>query len=235
MEDRIIEIEEENKKLTIKQNLDIGYAGEVWDASLVLIYFMIKQNNLFKKLTTNPENKTQIDIITESKKIIFIPKNKTILELGSATGVNGLICGIFGAKKLILTDKGGCCKLLKVNYDLNKNEFQKEFECEIKELDWTVEKDRENIPDKNNIDYIIGSDLVWNPKLREPLANTIKYFLGFNKNLKCFFSFEIRDREIKYFFELFEKDKYKVEKIPEFLYDDTYKSDEIIIVRIANI
>ena len=42
MEDRIFDFEEENKKLTIKQNLDIGYAGQVWDASLVLLYFFKK-------------------------------------------------------------------------------------------------------------------------------------------------------------------------------------------------
>ena len=53
MEDRIIEFESQNKKLIIKQNLDIGYAGPVRDASLVLIYFFKKQidlynNNIFK-------------------------------------------------------------------------------------------------------------------------------------------------------------------------------------------
>lgn len=43
MEDRIIEFENINKQIIIKQNLDIGYAGSVWDASLVLIYFFKKQ------------------------------------------------------------------------------------------------------------------------------------------------------------------------------------------------
>ena len=47
-------------------------------------------------------------------------------------------------------------------------------------LDWTCDKERNMIKDKNNIDYIIGSDLVWNPKLREPLANTIKFVLFFS-------------------------------------------------------
>ena len=37
MEDRIITFENQNKNLIINQNLDIGYAGSVWDASLVLI------------------------------------------------------------------------------------------------------------------------------------------------------------------------------------------------------
>ena len=42
MEDRIITFENQNKNLIINQNLDIGYAGSVWDASLVLI-IKIKQ------------------------------------------------------------------------------------------------------------------------------------------------------------------------------------------------
>jgi len=88
---------------------------------------------------------------------------------------------------------------------------------------------------KNNIDYIIGSDLVWNPKLREPLANTIKYYMKLNKNIKCFFSFEIRDNEVNNFLDLFDKNEYKIEKIKDELYDELYKSDEIIIIIITNI
>jgi hypothetical protein len=96
MEDRKFEFEEEGKKLIIKQNLDIGYAGEVWDASLVLIYFFKKQNKLFKDLISNKNYKSTKDpnFINDSKKIIFVPKDKIILELGAATGVNGFTCGI---------------------------------------------------------------------------------------------------------------------------------------------
>ena len=220
MEDRIIEFENQNKKLIIKQNLDIGYAGSVWDASLVLIYFFKKQCDLYN----NKNNNTQI----------FSPKNKIILELGAATGINGFTCGILGAKKIYLTDKGGCCILLQKNYELNKNNFEKNFECIVQELDWTCEKEREMIKDKNNLDYIIGSDLVWNPKLREPLANTIKYFMKLNKNIKCFLSFEIRDDEVNKFLSLFNKKEYIIEKIKDELFDEVYKSDEIIIIVITN-
>ena len=158
-----------------------------------------------------------------------------MLELGAATGTNGFTCGILGAKKLYLTDKGGCCELLKMNYEINKNNFNKNFECIIQELDWTCENDRKMIKDKNNIDYIIGSDLVWNPKLRVPLADTIKYYMKLNEKIKCFFSFEIRDEEVNNFFALFDKNNYKIEKIKDEFYDDMFKSDEIIIVMITNI
>ncbi len=120
------------------------------------------------------------------------------------------------------------------NNEINKNNFEKNFECIVQELDWTCEKEREMIKDKNNLDYIIGSDLVWNPKLREPLANTIKYFMKLNKNIKCFLSFEIRDDEVNKFLSLFNKKEYIIEKIKDELFDEVYKSDEIIIIVITN-
>ena len=56
-----------------------------------------------------------------------------------------------------------------------------------------------------------------------------------NKDIKCFFSFEIRDDEVNKFFELFDRNEYKIEKLKEELFDDIYKSDEIIIVVITNL
>ena len=192
----------------------------------LLFWFIFSKNKSIYTINYNNNNKNEI---------IFFPKDKIILELGAATGINGFTCGILGAKKIYLTDKGGCCEMLKKNYEINKNNFNDNFECIIQELDWTCDKERNLIKDKCNLDYIIGSDLVWNPKLREPLANTIKYFTKLNKNIKCFFSFEIRDNEVNNFLDLFDKKEYKIEKIKDELYDELYKSDEIIIVIITNI
>ena len=201
-------IEYNNKKLVINQNSEYKYAGEVWDAALVLIYFLINKKS----------------------EIVINLKDKIILELGAGTGILGLTTGLLEAKKVVLTDKGGCTKLIKENYELNKNLFNDNFECEIKELDWLIEEDKKNIDDK--FDYIIGSDLVWNPKLREGLANTIKYFLNSKENTQAILSFQIRDKEIQNFFNLFQKDKYIIEKLPDNLYDENFFSEDIIIVRI---
>ena len=201
-------IEYNNKKLVINQNSEYKYAGEVWDAALVLIYFLINKKS----------------------EIVINLKDKIILELGAGTGILGLTTGLLEAKKVVLTDKGGCTTLIKENYELNKNLFNDNFECEIKELDWLIEEDKKNIDDK--FDYIIGSDLVWNPKLREGLANTIKYFLNSKENTQAILSFQIRDKEIQNFFNLFQKDKYIIEKLPDNLYDENFFSEDIIIVRI---
>jgi len=201
-------IEYNNKKLVINQNSEYKYAGEVWDAALVLVYFLINKKS----------------------EIIINLKDKIILELGAGTGILGLTTGLLEAKKVVLTDKGGCTKLMKENYELNKNLFNNNFECEIKELDWLIEEDKKNINEK--FDYIIGSDLVWNPKLREGLVNTIKYFLNSKENTQALLSFQIRDKEIQNFFNLFQKDKYIIEKLPDNLYDENFFSEDIIIVRI---
>ena len=207
---RIIEINE-NLSLQIKQNLDYKYAGEIWDAALVLTYFFINK---------------------KSEKIINI-KNKIIIELGAGTGINGLILGALGAKKIILTDKGDCLDLLKENYENNKMKFDTNLICDIKELDWTKEDDRKKINDK--IDYIIASDIIWNPKLRIPLFETINYLFENNENIEAIFSCQIRDNEIKDFLNLFNKNKYIIEKLPDNLYDDEYKADDIIIIKIRKI
>ena len=207
---RIIEINE-NLSLQIKQNLDYKYAGEIWDAALVLTYFFINK---------------------KSEKIINI-KNKIIIELGAGTGINGLTLGALGAKKIILTDKGDCLDLLKENYENNKMKFDKNLICDIKELDWNKEDDRKTINDK--IDYIIGSDIVWNPKLRIPLFETINYLFENNENIEAIFSFQIRDNEIKDFLNLFNKNKYIIKKLSDDLYDDEYKADDIIIIKIRKI
>lgn len=205
MQSRTIEIG--NNELIINQNLDYGYAGEVWDAALVLSYFLI-----------NPKSQSVIN-----------PKDKIILELGSGTGIIGLITGFLGAKKIILTDKGGCTKLISENYETNKKILPSHLECIVKEVDW-LKEDYKKISDE--VDYIIGSDLVWKNELIKPLSDIIKYFMERNNNCIAVFSFQIRDEKIKTFFDMFPKKEYKIEKLPDQYYDDEYKADDIIIIRI---
>lgn len=199
-----------NNELVIHQNLSYGYAGEVWDAALVFSYFLI--------------NKKSQAIIT--------PQNKTIIELGAGTGIIGLITGALGAKKLILTDKGGCTKLLAENYEVNKKLMSKDIQFEVKELDW-LKDDYKEI--KDEIDYIVGSDLVWKDELIKPLSEVVKFFLNSKKESSAIFSFQIRDKRIMTFFSYFSKDEYKIEKLPNSLYDEEYQADDIIIVRILKV
>ena len=211
---RIIDVSP-TKSLTIKQNLDYGYAGEVWDASLVMGYFMINSN---------------------SDKVITF-KNKSFIELGAGTGILGLIAAAKNASKVVLTDKGNCIGMLNENYETNKHVLDNTA-VETKELDWTSINDLHNI--KEHFDYIIGSDLVWKDELIKPLHDVIDYLMNMNisedgTKTQTFLCFQIRDTKMKTFCDTFDKSKYKIEKIPDSLYDEEYKADDIIIIRIKRI
>lgn len=210
MVSRMIPIKD--KEIEIKQNLDYGYAGEVWDAALVLAYFYLSD---------------------KSKKVHDF-ENKTIIELGAGTGILGIIAASLNAKKVIQTDKEECIKLIQINQKLNKEKLGLKATLEAHTLDWTNEEDYNKFSTES-IDYIIGSDLVWNPSLREPLFKCLSYLLNSQTSTEAILSFQIRDKEIMKFFELFIKDKYIIEKLPQALYDDNYQSEDIIIVRIRKV
>ena len=211
---RIIDVSP-TKSLTIKQNLDYGYAGEVWDASLVMGYFMLNSN---------------------SDKVITF-QNKAFIELGAGTGMLGLIAASKNASRVVLTDKGTCIGMLNDNYETNKH-LLNGAAVEVKELDWTNKNDLTKI--EGHFDYIIGSDLVWKEELIKPLHDVIEHLMNMNvsedgKKTQTFLCFQIRDTKMKTFCDSFDKSKYKIEKIPDSLYDEEYRADDIIIVRIKHI
>ena len=71
MDNRIITFENQNKNLIINQNLDIGYAGSVWDASLVLTYFFKKQNDLYNNIINFKLVKSFFLLIIKIKQFFF--------------------------------------------------------------------------------------------------------------------------------------------------------------------
>lgn len=201
-----------DKEIEIKQNCDFGYAGEVWDGALVLAYFFLSE---------------------KSKQVINF-ENKTIIELGAGTGILGIIAAGLNAKKVIQTDKEDCTKLIQINQELNKEKLGLKTTLETHTLNWIKEEDYAKF-DKESFDYIIGSDLVWNPVLREPLFKCVCHLLESQTSTEAIFGFQIRDKELMKFFALFPKDKYTIEKLPQTLYDENYQSEDIIIARIKKI
>jgi predicted nicotinamide N-methyase len=147
--------EEINKlsSLDIKTSFDYdiekcGTGGRIWKSSVLLSAYIINQ-------------------------IPHEIAGKTILELGSGTGVCGFVCATLGAKKVYVSDRDpGVLELLQHNKEQNKDKLNSTVE--IVSLDWTRREDYESIGE--SLDLIIGSDVVYSLSMIEGLLNVLNYF-----------------------------------------------------------
>jgi predicted nicotinamide N-methyase len=193
-----------DKELVIKQDLTYGYAGEVWDAALVLSYFLISQKG------------------TE----LINCKNKTILEIGSGTGIVGLVTSYLGAKKLYLTDKEECLNMLKINYEENKLNINNS-EIVITSLNWKDKDTYSNI--KDYCDIIIGSDIIWRTEDFVDIVQLLDTVSLSGSMVVLSYTFR-KEEELDFFKKIEKTEKWIFQKIPNSFLDEEYRSDDIFIV-----
>ena len=86
-------VEVANQQIKVKQRLDLSHAGTVWDGALILISYL--------------------DYNTEKASTML--KGKTILEVGSGTGITGLATIAFEPKHVYLTDLPEYVSLIQEN------------------------------------------------------------------------------------------------------------------------
>lgn len=105
-------------------------------------------------------------------------KDKTVLELGSGTALPGLLCAKFGAKKVFLTDDFWQENTLKnIDEAVKINDLTDTNHVQVHGLTWgEYTKELFDICD-SKLDYIIGSDLFYDPQVFEPLLITISFLL----------------------------------------------------------
>lgn len=140
------ENDNDNLYLEIKQDLKYGYAGEVWDGSLVLAYYLIQSKFKFE--------------------------NKNVLELGAGTGILSLVSLYLGAKNVIISDLEDVLSLVKENVEINSKIIDKN-KVIVTQIDWNIPEQSLNIKKDNDFDYIILSECIWNPDHIEPLVKTL--------------------------------------------------------------
>ena len=165
-----IPFEELNCNIIIKQDYRIGKGGIFWDGSFFTIKYLL--NNVFNKL--------------------FINKIPNVLELGAGTAVPSIASLIRGSNTII-TDLPNYIPFLNEIIELNKNNFNKNSTFNILPLDWSKEKDIENIKKMNNnkaFDIIIASELIYLDDLFDDLINVLREFS--DENTFIILSYKIR-------------------------------------------
>jgi len=195
------EVESFGRTISIKQDFSGELGGTVWDAALVLAKYF--------------ENTT-----------VFPPgyfKGKRILELGSGTGLIGIVLALLGAN-VIVTDQQPLLKLM--NHNILRNEIEKRATAEV--LNWGEEDQHVNSP----FDVIVACDVIANcysetyDKFLKTLASTS------NKNTLIIMAYEKRDqRELEFFKKL--KVNFTYKKVPNSELDSHWQSDDIGIFRIT--
>ncbi|UXI14510.1 tRNA methyltransferase [Sarcoptes scabiei] len=136
-------------EIEIFENISDKYSSIIWPSTSLLCQFIFDNKDWFQP--------------------------KTLLELGSGTG----LCGIFAAKicsKVILTDQESC------DFDLMKKNIQRngvEKNCFIFSLEWGNMNRLAEILASNEypIDCIIGSDLCYDESQFENLFLTVAYLM----------------------------------------------------------
>ena len=122
----------------------------------------------------------------------FIGKN--VLELGSGTALPGLLCAKMGAKKVWLSDESSqknilsnCSEAVKMN----------NLESNVSVIGLTWGDYTKNLIQFRNhdLDFVIGSDLFFDPKVFEPLIKTLSYLLNIKSEIEIYITVQERSTD----------------------------------------
>ena len=155
-------------EIIIPEQLAASYGLYIWPCSPVLAWYIWLHQDEFK--------------------------NKNILELGSGTALPGLLCAKIGANKVWLSDDSfqprtlkNCTEAVSIN-NLSNN-------VHVIGLSWG-DYTSNLIKFRNDpLDYIIGSDLFFDPKVFEPLVKTISYLLDSNETTNVLITVQERSSD----------------------------------------
>jgi len=101
-------------------------------------------------------------------------EDKSVLEVGSGTGLAGIACAALGAKRSFLTDLP--YTLVNLEANIRKNDAMlKSAEIGVKILDWT---DQETYLTDTVWDVLVAADVVWLEHLVAPLLQVLDAHAG---------------------------------------------------------
>ncbi|OTF75514.1 hypothetical protein BLA29_007039 [Euroglyphus maynei] len=142
------------------------------DDSLVEIKILQDSDNRYSSITWPSADLLCRFILTN--RMMFV--GKTILELGSGTGICGIMAAKIGAKVILSDQTIDNSELILSNVDLN------DVEARYIPLDWSKRTDLISDQIPNDLDYIIGSDLCYEDERQfEKLLFTIAFLFENNQ------------------------------------------------------
>lgn len=130
-------------KVCQRPDSDLGHAGTVWDAALVLCAFL--------------ESQPGREMIKDAK----------CIELGAGTAIVSIAASRLGAGSVVATDLDRCLSFMKQNIGMNVDMEN----CSAMELDW--DKTESLPEELKNFDWVFCADCVYDPSYIESLTKTI--------------------------------------------------------------
>ena len=157
--------------LRLKQEENGATSGRVWEAGIILAYAL--------------KHKTFTDVDS-------VNNVSSIVELGSGTGLLGLVAAIYsGATKVILTDLETA--LLRDNVNANAHFIPRFAHVQVSKLTWGMAHE---INALGTFDLIIGADVVYSGYELEPLVSTVFQLSSRALDIVWLLSYTERDPQV---------------------------------------
>eukprot|EP00095_Tigriopus_kingsejongensis_P008412 maker-scaffold9_size846264-snap-gene-7.27 protein:Tk08412 transcript:maker-scaffold9_size846264-snap-gene-7.27-mRNA-1 annotation:"protein-lysine methyltransferase mettl21d-like" len=159
----------EEVELHLSQEYTGSESAVVWDAALVLAYYLEHQQ--------------------ESLQL----RGQAVVELGSGTGIVGLVAGALGAR-VVLSDLPEYIPLLEENIAKNRAHLPNAVECRALTWGQSSEDLSKLIP--SGVDFVLVSDCIYYEDAIQPLIATLSA-LCTSRRTRVLFAYEDRSSDEK--------------------------------------
>ncbi|KAJ8567524.1 hypothetical protein K7X08_019732 [Anisodus acutangulus] len=154
-----------NSNIVIRQLPSQGLSFQLWPAATILVTLLDNTNGLSTPLS---------DLFKRQENGDSLPLR--ILELGSGTGIVGIVAAAVLGAKVTVTDLPHVLPNIQFNVDANSQVLeQQNGVVDIAALSWGESQDMEAVG--RDYDLILGSDVVYHDHLYDPLIKTLRFFL----------------------------------------------------------
>lgn len=111
-------------------------------------------------------------------------KGESVLELGAGTGLAGLVAGLEGAEKVVISDYPAEEVLQNISSNVERNITSRKLkspkmvaEVEVKGHEWGVLDNKFSVENKGSFGRILVADCLWMPWQHGNLLKSISWFL----------------------------------------------------------